>query len=189
MDSLMNLISTFDLASGRIAGGALEERHLSDLRGRFVDSAAYEQALQAGDALVYTVCGVERPPSEGQLNLALGRLFPGKIGDEYFMTKGHFHAWRPAAEVYLGLAGEGCLLLESEDGRAAQLVPLRTNAAVYVPGNTAHRTVNTGAVPLVYLGVYPAQAGHDYAAIAERNFRHVVVEQTGRPVMLPREQP
>ena len=31
--------------------------------------------------------------------------------------------------------------------------------------------MNTGNVPLTYLGVYPAKAGHDYAAIAGRNFR------------------
>jgi glucose-6-phosphate isomerase len=34
----------------------------------------------------------------------LGVLMPGKVGAEYFMTKGHIHAWRPAAEVYLGSA-------------------------------------------------------------------------------------
>jgi glucose-6-phosphate isomerase, archaeal len=185
--SMMNLISTFDPLTGRIPGRPLEERRLSDLRGRFVDGVAYEQALQAGDRVVYAVCSVEQPPAEGQLNLAVGWLAPGKIGEEYFMTKGHFHAWRPAAEIYLGLSGSGCLLLESDDDGLAQLVPLQPNAAVYVPGHTAHRTINTGPAPLVYMGVYPAQAGHDYAAIDSRNFRHVVVERNGAPVMVRRE--
>jgi glucose-6-phosphate isomerase len=188
MDSLTNLASSFDPLTGRIAGAVLEERRLSDLRGRFADGAAYEKALQAGDPLMYTVCAVEQAPAEGQLNLAVGWLAPGKIGEEYFQTKGHFHAWRPAAEVYLGLSGNGCLLLESEDGSQAQMVAIQPNTAVYVPGNTAHRTINTGLAPLVYLGVYPAQAGHDYGAIAARNFRHVVVERNGIPVMLLREQ-
>jgi glucose-6-phosphate isomerase len=84
---------------------------------------------------------------------------PGKIGDEYFLTKGHLHAWRPAAEFYFGLSGEGVMLLEDEATGESRLVPLRPHHAVYVPGHTAHRTVNTGAVPLTYLGVYPARPG------------------------------
>lgn len=188
MLSTMELLTTFDPLTGQIRGAVLEERRLSDLRGRFVDTAAYEQALQAGDHVIYSVGAVEQPPAEGQLNLALGRIEPGKIGQEYFMTKGHFHAWRPAAEIYIGLSGEGCLLLESEDGCEAQMVPLRPHSAVYVPGNTAHRTMNTGPVPLVYLGIYPAQSGHDYATIDRENFSHVVIEHDGAPVMLRREQ-
>ncbi len=109
---------------------------------------------------------------------------PGKIGREYYLTKGHFHAWRPAAEVYLGLRGHGLMLLEDE--RESRVVPLMPQTAVYVPGHTAHRTINTGDEPLIYLGVYPAGAGHDYAAIAERNFRTVVVEANGQPVLLDR---
>ncbi|MEZ4638826.1 MAG: glucose-6-phosphate isomerase family protein [Caldilineaceae bacterium] len=115
---------------------------------------------------------------EGALHYAIGNLLPGRAGQEYFMTKGHFHAWRAAAEYYIGLSGEGVMLLESEDGEESRLLPLTANAAVYVPGHIAHRTINTGDEPLVYLGIYPAQAGHDYGAIAERNFRHVVVRST-----------
>ena len=66
------------------------------------------------------------------------------------------------------------------------MLPLQERTVVYVPGHTAHRTINTGDGPLIYLGVYPAAAGHDYGAIAERNFRKVVVEREGRPVMLDR---
>jgi glucose-6-phosphate isomerase len=47
--------------------------------------------------------------------------------------------------------------------------------------------VNTGDEPLVYLGVYPAAAGHDYAAVAERNFRYVVVARDNGPELLDRE--
>jgi len=41
-------------------------------------------------------------------------------------------------------------------------------------------------VPLTYLGVYPAEAGHDYGAIATQNFRQVVVMANGEPVVLDR---
>ena len=79
------------------------------------------------------------------------------------------------------------MLLEEETGDGSRMVRLQANAVVYVPGNTAHRTVNTGDEPLVYLGVYPARAGHDYGVIAQRNFRSVVVKRDGQPSMLPRD--
>ncbi len=77
------------------------------------------------------------------------------------------------------------MLLEDEQGES-RLLPLKANAIVYVPGHTAHRTINTGTAPLSYLGVYPAAAGHDYAAIARKNFRQLVIERNGAPKMVPR---
>jgi glucose-6-phosphate isomerase len=102
------------------------------------------------------------------------------------MTKGHLHAWRDAAEIYIGFKGEGAMLLEEESGGASQMLPLLPYQPVYVPGHTAHRTINTGTVPLIYVGVYPVRAGHDYAAIAAKNFRQVVVERGGKPVVIDR---
>jgi glucose-6-phosphate isomerase len=104
------------------------------------------------------------------------------------LTKGHLHKWRPAAEFYIGLRGEGMMLLEDLNSGESRMLDLVTNSAVYVPGFTAHRTVNVGAVPLVYLGVYPAAAGHDYSTIAEKNFRKVIVMRQDRPVPMDREE-
>jgi glucose-6-phosphate isomerase len=157
-----------------------------DLRGSFYDAAAYEAALAAGDPLLYSVASVEPASGDGQLHYGLGILYPGKIGDEYFLTRGHYHSHRPAAEVYIGLKGKGLMLLEDESTGESRTAPLGEGAIVYVPGHTAHRTMNTGSEPLVYIGVYPSNAGHDYGAIAKKNFRMVVVEREGRPVMLPR---
>lgn len=183
------IFNQLDLTSGRIEQLPLAERKLSDLKGSFIDEAAFHIALKSQDSLVYTVCSVEAPPEAGQLNYALGKILPGKIGKEYFFTKGHFHAWRPAAEVYLGLAGEGMMLLEAEEGgeENASMFPLLPHSIVYVPGNTAHRTVNVGHEPLVYIGIYPAQAGHDYDSLARRNFRHVILELDGRPALVERK--
>ena len=182
------LVTHLDPVTGAIEGYPLTVRRLSDLQGSFADEQAYQRALALGDPVVYTVSGVEVPAEEGQLGYALGLIMPGKIGREYYLTKGHFHAWRPAAEVYIGLAGEGCMLLESEDGSQNQMLSLLPNQAVYVPGYIAHRTVNTGNVPLTYVGIYPAQAGHDYGAIARQNFRHVIVELDGKPGMIERSE-
>lgn len=162
------------------------KRYLSDLRGSFHDPAAYEAALAAGNPLLYEVTAVEPATGDGQLHYGLGILQPGKIGDEYYLTKGHYHSHRPAAEIYVGLEGEGAMLLEDEASGESRVVPLRANSVVYVPGHTAHRTMNTGTEPLVYLGVYPSNAGHDYGAIAVKNFRMIVVERDGQPTLLPR---
>jgi glucose-6-phosphate isomerase len=178
----------FDVMSGTIDGRPKLVRRLSDLRGSFADTQAYERALAAGDPVVYTVASVEPATGSGQLHYGLGMVMPGKVGDEYFLTKGHLHAWRDAAEVYIGLTGGGLMLLENEVTGETETAPLGQGDAVYVPGFTAHRTINTGDLPLTYMGVYPSEAGHDYGAIAERNFLKVVVDRDGLPALLPREE-
>lgn len=171
---------------GLLEGASAREVRLSDLRGYFTDEQAWETAIAAGDPVIYTVAGVEPATGDGQLHYGLGKLMPGRIGREYYLTKGHFHTFRAAAEIYVGLEGEGLMVLEEEGSGITKTVPLRKNSIVYVPGHTAHRTVNTGDIPLSYLGIYDAKAGHDYGVIAERNFLQIVVEEDGRPVLVDR---
>lgn len=181
-----DLLVEFSTSSAQLGNRPTVRRKLSDLRGCFADTAAYEAALSTGDPLLYEVTAVEPASGDGQLHYGLGILYPGKIGREYFLTKGHYHSHRPAAEVYVGLRGSGVMLLEDESSGESRMVPLRANTVVYVPGHTAHRTANTGSEPLVYLGIYPSNAGHDYGAIADKNFRMVIVEENGLPAMIER---
>jgi glucose-6-phosphate isomerase len=181
-----DLFVAFGLDSARIDERPFVQRRLSDLCGCFADTAAYDAALALENPILYEVTAVEPASGDGQLHYGLGILHPGKIGDEYFLTKGHFHKYRPAAEVYVGLKGEGVMLLEDEHTGESRMLPLRANSVVYVPGHTAHRTVNTGDSPLLYLGIYPCNAGHDYGALADKNFRMILVEENGRPVMKKR---
>lgn len=177
LSSLSSLFVTgieLDIDRGVLVGGERIERRLSDLRDCFVDSAAYDRALRHDDPLVYSVSSLEPGSGAGDLHLGLGVLMPGRVGQEFFLTKGHYHSWREAGEFYIGLRGVGGLLLEDEQG-TRRFVGLTAGQVVYVPGSTAHRSVNTGDEALVYLGVYPAQAGHDYAAIAADNFAQVVL--------------
>ena len=184
---LPDAVRRFDRA-GRLADGETTERRLSDLAGCFVDVVALQAATAAADPVVYTVTSAAPGAGEGDLGYALGVLQPGRVGDEYYFTKGHLHAWRAAAEVYVGLAGTGALLLQDEDGGNARMVTFGANDVVYVPGSTAHRTINTGEEPLVYLGIYPARAGHDYDAIARHGFSQVVVAGPEGPVVRERAQ-
>ncbi len=186
LHDVSQLLSKFDPRAGTIDDKPRVERHLADLRGCFRDEGAYERALELGNPLVYSVASVETAVGQGDLHYGLGVIQPGSIGDEYFLTKGHMHTWREAAEVYIGLSGQGAMLLEVEADGSSRMVLLQPNSVVYVPGHTAHRTINTGDEPLVYLGVYPARAGHDYGVIGERNFRSFFFYRDGRPSLLPR---
>lgn len=188
MPDLNDLLTRFDPTRGTMESGPRVERRLSDLRGIFADADAFERALADDDPIVYSVQAIDSADGEGDLHYGIGSIAPGRIGGEYYMTKGHLHAWRPAAEVYIGLGGTGLMLLEDEQTGRSALHPLMRNGIVYVPGGTAHRTINTGSEPLIYLGVYPARAGHDYGTIAERNFRLVVVEENGMPQAVERSE-
>lgn len=185
---MKQLLSRFSPETGTIDGVPTVTRRLSDLRHCFADARAYEAALQQGNPIIYTVTSVEPADGEGQLHYGIGTIMPGRVGDEYYLTKGHLHEWRPAAEVYIGLRGQGMMLLEDINSGESHMIALVPDSAVYVPGFTAHRTVNVDAVPLVYLGVYPAAAGHDYRTIAEKNFRKVIVMRNDRPVLMEREE-
>src|SRR5208283_2917602 len=136
-------------ATGEVAGAEITRRHLLDLKGCFADAAAFAAAADKGNPLIYSVATVERASGAGDLHFGIGRLMPGRIGREYYFTKGHMHLWREAAEVYVGISGEGVMLLEDHESGDTRMVPLPPNGAVYVPGNTAHRTVNTGSSPLI----------------------------------------
>ena len=175
----------FEPATATIEHRAPVERRLRDVQSIFADRLACQELL-AENPLLYSVTQVEEHNGEGDIHYGLGILMPGKIGREYFMTKGHLHAWRPAAEVYIGLRGRGMMLLEDERTGECRAAPLEANSTVYVPGYTAHRTVNVGDEPLVYWGILSSAAGHDYGAVAERNFRLVVVEKDGQPVVMER---
>jgi glucose-6-phosphate isomerase len=188
LNSLPHLLTHFDPVAGTIEGGATVERRLSDLRGIFADGEAYERALAEDNPVVYRVAVIEPAQGDGALHYGIGSIMPGRVGDEYYMTKGHLHAWRPASEFYIGLRGKGLMLLEDEESGETRLLPLEPNDAVYVPGYTAHRTINTGNEPLTYLGIYPANAGHDYSTIAERNFRTVVAEIDGEVRSMLRDE-
>lgn len=183
MLELANLLEQLDIENGIISGDNLLERHLSDLQNCFADNLAYTKACQQKDSLVYWVDSIDPANGPGDMHYGIGTLMPGKIGNEYFMTKGHLHSWREAAEIYIGLQGEGVMLLEDERTGESEIVPLKKGSIVYVPGYTAHRTMNTENEKLVYIGIYPAKAGHDYGSIAKDNFKYKVIEGENGPQM------
>jgi glucose-6-phosphate isomerase len=82
-------------------------RKLSDMRGMFLDPKAEIRILKKEDPVVYSSCERILPEEIGHLQLATTTILPGKIGEEYFMTKGHYHKRLNTSEVYLGIEEEG----------------------------------------------------------------------------------
>lgn len=185
MDLIQPFTQLVDLTNGTIPTARdVQERRLSDLRGLFADAAA-EAALLADNPVIYHVyLGAHQPEVPGQLSFSTTVIYPGKVGEEYFFTKGHYHALSDRAELYYGLRGEGYLLMQSRAGEvnAQRMIP---GTAAFVPPHWGHRTVNVGTEPFAFLAVYPSDAGYDYAAIAEKGFAALVVERGGAAEIVP----
>jgi glucose-6-phosphate isomerase len=170
--------SAFDLLPGAFRPSRCDNhlrRTLSAMRGQFSDAGAYARRLGEGDPVLYEVYELTRPATAGELLHGISVVHPGRVGREFFMTKGHFHAVLETAEIYHCLAGEGRMVMETPEGEWA-VEELRPGRVLYVPPRWAHRSVNTDpADDLVMLFVYPGHAGHDYATIERDGFLKLVV--------------
>lgn len=156
------------------------ERQLSAMKGQFLDTGAFEQSVAGGDPILYEVYEISRPRNCGELVHGTSILYPGKIGDEYYMTKGHFHTVLDTAEIYHCLQGGGVMVMETPEGdwKVEELVLGRV---LYVPPRWAHRSVNTrDDVALITLFAYPGNAGHDYGTIETQGYRKLIIEKEGR---------
>lgn len=158
-------------------------RHASDMRGHYADIDALARLIDSGDPLHYEVFEVPVPAQAGQLMYCISTLQPGRVGDEFFMTKGHYHTLAETAEIYLCLRGEGYMLMKTAGGQCAWQAMTR-GKMVYVPPYWAHRSVNTHeGEPLVSFCVYPGDAGHNYGDIEREGFPRRVFLRGGQIVI------
>jgi glucose-6-phosphate isomerase len=177
--------SQIDLQTGEmLAPERTTVRKASDMRGYYADADALERIIQEeSDPLHYQVFERPVPEVHGHLMFCISKLQAGLVGDEFFMTKGHYHAVRETAELYLCLRGEGLMLMKTEAGDCAA-EPMKRGGVLYVPPYWAHRSVNTGAEPLISFCVYPAEAGHNYGDIEKEGFPKRILLREGRPQLL-----
>lgn len=173
----------FSFGDGMSPDATPTTRYLSAMRGMYADDLAFEKLLAEADQQVYAFYELGAPALSGDLAFGTSITFPGQVGDEYFMTKGHFHTILETAEVYWCVSGQGLMLLENPEGdvRSETLLP---GTALYVPKRYAHRSINTGTEPLVTFFVFRADAGHDYGTIERKGFRKLVVNRNGKPVLV-----
>jgi len=142
-------------------------KRLSDLSDLYGDAAAFAAAAaQGGDRIVYEVQDYRPSTAAGDLIFGVTRMVPGRIGREYFLTRGHIHARADRPEIYTGEAGRGLMLMESPSGEI-RIVEISPRTICYVPPYWIHRSVNIGNEELVMSFCYPADAGQDYGIIEE----------------------
>ncbi|MGL6437493.1 glucose-6-phosphate isomerase family protein [Aeromonas hydrophila] len=143
-----------DFATGKLGGAELVEKSttLADLQDLFADS--YAEAALPPETRLYRVAMLPGHGGEGDLNMGVTYLEAGRVGQEFFMTRGHLHARAEQAEYYFGLCGQGLLLLQDMAG-ACRLEQVFAGSVHHIPGHVAHRLINTGETQLSALAVWP----------------------------------
>jgi glucose-6-phosphate isomerase len=187
MDREKNLKSKafkFDLKTGISPSLESKKRKLSDMEGMYLDNDKLLEMVNNEDIIVYEFynLGIKADPA----NLAYGTtiIYPGKVGKEYFMTKGHFHEIINTAEIYYCLKGHGYLLMENPEGKT-EIREMKPGISVYVPPRFAHRTINVSEDDdFVLFFTFRADAGHDYKTIESKGFRKLLIEQNGKPILI-----
>jgi glucose-6-phosphate isomerase, archaeal len=178
---------TFTLPTPDIVPSRIDnhiKRTLSALKGQFLDQAAYNSMLTENDRLVYEVYEIKRPEVAGEILMGISIVHPGKVGAEFYMTKGHFHTVIDTAEIYNCIKGEGYMVMETPEGETS-VEPLSPGKVLYVPPRWAHRSVCTSRQEdLVTFFAYPGNAGHDYGTIEHLGFRKLVLDGKNGPEII-----
>ena len=180
---LKSFLINFSINDGISPDRESIKRKLSNMNGMYADHQAYELLVKI-DPLIYEFYDCEVPNTEGSIAFGTSITYPGKVGNEYFMTKGHFHNIIDTAEVYYCLSGCGYIMMETISGKW-ETQKMSAGTAVYVPGEYAHRSINTSDLePLVTFFAFRGDAGHDYGKIENKGFRKLIVEKDGQPEII-----
>ncbi|MEN8191715.1 MAG: glucose-6-phosphate isomerase family protein [Bacteroidota bacterium] len=185
MNEIINPSVEVEIETGKLSGEKVIDvtKKLSGLENMFADENARKEMDQ--EQVIYEV-QAHLPVEEGtKAGLFFGTtiIHPGKVGDEYFMTKGHFHSKSDRAEYYWGIEGEGMLVLMDKE-RNTWAEKMYKGSLHYIPANVAHRTVNTGTTEFILGACWPSDAGHNYEEIMENGFSARLVEKDGKPVLV-----
>ncbi|VAX16456.1 Glucose-6-phosphate isomerase, archaeal [hydrothermal vent metagenome] len=174
-----------EIESGNLKGEKVIEitKRLRDLENIFSDE--HIRKIMEPNTIVYEV-QAHMPVEEGTTaGLFFGTtiIHPGKVGDEYFMTKGHLHKKSDRAEYYWGIEGEGMLLLMDKD-RNTWAEKMHKGSLHYIDADVAHRTVNIGDGKLIFGACWPSDAGHNYDEILMNGFSARLIEKDGKPILV-----
>ena len=174
----------FNLEDGLSKDYQTTKRMLSAMDGMYLNNEKLKEMISKEDILVYEFYELGIPEEPSELAYGTTILYPGKVDNEYFMTKGHFHAKIDTAEIYYCIKGHGYLLMENLEGDI-ELQEMIPGTSVYVPPRYAHRSINiSDSEPFIMFFVFRADAGHDYKTIEIKGFRKLLVEIDGNPQLI-----
>ena len=113
-------------------------RKLKDVAPWFSNKKAIAEALRKNkNKVIYETHTDKLSP----INLTLTVVYPGMIGKEYYMTKGHIHR-KKVPEFYILMEGKGKLLMQKQSN--VKVINLKKGEIVLIPIGYAHRLINNG---------------------------------------------
>lgn len=174
-----------DLSNWGLSGSSIlvSEKRLGQLKGIFFDEESFE--AMDPEQVIYRVQVIQpvQEGTEGGLFFGNTTIMPGKVGNEFFMTRGHLHEIGNRAEYYWGIIGQGVLISKDREGKtwAEKMFP---GSLHYIDGYTVHRVANIGNTPLKFGACWPSDAGHNYDGIYEKGFTVRLIEKEGEPVII-----
>jgi glucose-6-phosphate isomerase len=174
-------LPTLLIETAELSGPGVRETSTTIGRLKGVFAAEDVRASMDQDRVVYRVQSFLPVPEGSEGGLFWGATFmePGRVGSEYFMTRGHCHAKRDRGEFYATVSGQGALILMDASGRT-RMEEMSKGSLHYIPADTAHRVANTGDSTLSFIACWPSDAGHDYSVV----FSARLMEVDGAPVLV-----
>jgi glucose-6-phosphate isomerase len=152
-------------------------KYIRELNGIYADREKFQQLIESrGGEIAYRVNELRFAERGNDLITGISVLNPGKVGSEFFMTRGHLHRRADRPETYYCLSGHGILLMENLAGKV-EAAEMRPGTLVYVPPFWVHRSVNVGSEIFATLFSYPADAGQNFEIVRKAGgFSLLVVE-------------
>ncbi|MBS7653813.1 MAG: glucose-6-phosphate isomerase family protein [Candidatus Bathyarchaeia archaeon] len=166
-------IKKIDLPTGEISDpDAVDVRKIKDMKGYFQNEEA--RSLMDPETIVYRVYRKMHP----EISYGITEIFPGKVGCEYFMTKGHFHKRIEAPGIYLCLKGLGIAILQHENEAYPTLIaPFEKGTIALMAPFYAHRVINIGEENLIFIGFSATDSGFMYGPLERKGFKFLIVER------------
>ncbi len=122
---------------------------------KYIDMKDRFKSEIKGNPLVYTVYIKDF----GSFETGLTVIESGKVGKEYFMTRGHRHK-NPIEEVYMLIRGSGRILIKEK--KSVKKINMKKGKIYLIPGRSGHRLINVGKNRLEVFTVYSKDGGYDY---------------------------
>ncbi len=159
---IINSPVELNLENYAMAGAPIinKERKLGDLAGIFQDEIAFSEMDKEQPAYTIQAWLPVAEGTPGGLFFGVSTIYPGKVSNEYFMTRGHFHLQPERVEFYWCIRGKGSLILMNRE-RNTWAEKVYPGSLHYIGGETAHRLVNTGNQNLIVGACWSSDAGHN----------------------------
>lgn len=174
---------SIDLLNGNMSPFTVHDiRRVSNLVEQYSDELCAKELIGQTNPIVYEIYHHTFITNNSDMAMGMSIIAPGKVGIEYFMTKGHLHEQYNQPEIYYCVKGSGYLLLD-DFKNDFQAPKFSEGVAVHIPPQYAHRVVNIGDEQLIFVSAFHVAAGHVYEPVTKYGFAQLVVEENGKAVL------